>query len=213
MKCPKCQKIVPDRSRCVECGFPFYVELDDAAVAHLAIHPGGASVRLPSGRYISLPNGHNLVPTIKPLTHAQKKKHLLIALASLAALFVAMLIVGYLIQVGDFGLILAFVAIVGLAAGWLMIAHLIDFFNGVAEVYVDRLIETQRYREKYKRQRIHYFGYFEQFGRVDISANDHYAAIPGALYRLSYGKASQRLLDMVRVDGSLDTAHVDSAAE
>ncbi|KPL81934.1 hypothetical protein [Herpetosiphon geysericola] len=202
MKCPKCQKLVPDRSRCVECGFPFYVQLDEAAVAHLATHPGGESVRLPSGRYISIPTDHNLEPTIMPLTRAQKNKHLLIALASLAALFVAMLIVGYLIKLGDFGFILAFVGILGLAAGWMLVAHLLDFFNGVAEVYIDRLIETQRYRFKHQQSKAHYYGYFEQLGRVNISANDHYAAIPGALYRLSYGKASQRLLDMVQVDGS-----------
>ncbi len=212
MKCPKCQKIVPDRSRCVECGFPFYVQLDDAAVAHLATHSAGESVRLPSGRYISVPTDHNLAPTIMPLTRAQKKKHLLIALSSLAALFVAMLIVGYLIQVGDFGFILAFVGIFGLIMGAQMVAHLNDFFNGVAEVYVDRLIEIQSFHRRSQNITV-FYGYFEQLGRVIIRRQDFHAAVAGAVYKLTYAQTNNHLLDMVQVDGPLDTAHVASATE
>ncbi|KPL81933.1 hypothetical protein [Herpetosiphon geysericola] len=200
MKCPKCQTIVPDRSRCGACSFPFYAQLDEAKVLHLATHPDGKSIRLPSGRFISIPEDHNLVPMIMPLTHAQKNKHLLMALLFLVLIVITLMVIGYLSLAVDIGFIWVFVVIFGLALSWQMIAHLIDFFNGEAEVYVDRLIETERYCARYERRRIYYFGYFEQLGRVSISVNDHYAAIPGTLYRLSYAKASHHLLDVVQVD-------------
>ncbi|WP_110514101.1 hypothetical protein [Herpetosiphon llansteffanensis] len=199
MKCPKCQTTVPDHSSCVACGFPFYAQLDDAAVAHGAADPDGKNIQLPSGRVLRIPEEHNLVPTITPLTRAQKNKNLLMAFLFLVLIVITLMVIGYLSLAVDIGFIWIFVVMFVLALSWKMIAHVIDFFNGEAEVYTDRLIETERYRSRSKHPRIYYFGYFEQLGQISISANDHYAAIPGALYKLSYAKKSHLLLNIVQV--------------
>ncbi|MBM7845863.1 hypothetical protein [Herpetosiphon giganteus] len=204
MKCPKCQKLVPDRSRCAECGFQFYAQLDDAAVAHVAADPDGKNIQLPSGRMIRIPEEHKLVPTIMPLTRAQKNKNLLMAFLFLVLIVITLMVIGYLSLAVDIGFIWIFVLMFGLALSWNMIAHVIDFFNGEAEVYTDRLIETERYRVGTGYRSIYYRAYFEQLGQISISANDHYEAIPGALYRLSYAKKSHLLLDIVQVGSSAE---------
>lgn len=204
MKCPKCQTTVPERSSCVACGFSFYAQLDEAAVAHLAADPDGKNIQLPSGRVIRIPEEHNLVPTIMPLTRAQKNKNLLMAFLFLVLIIITLMVIGYLSLAVDIGFIWVFVVMFVLALSWKMIAHMIDFFNGEAEVYTDRLIESERYRVGTGYRAIYYRAYFEQLGQISISANDHYAAIPGALYTLRYAKKSHLLLDIVQVASSAE---------
>lgn len=197
MKCPNCHKIVENLSRCSNCRWPFYAPIDTP----LPSQPVGEAlkdfIQLPSGQLLHVDYG-KLTLTMIPLTRAQKKYYLSMIGVSIALLLLILTFIGLLISAGDGGIFIVFIDIIGLLVAWMLLIHSLDLVRGLAQIYVDRLIDIEIYQAKYN-NRSYCFGYFERLGRVELPRHYYKTAVKGMVYRLTYGLNIRRLLDMEQV--------------